>query len=1129
MANTLPSRVRLGLSAPFLCLTWSLLPLQAGGASLLPQQQEILSRTISLEINNLELKTALARISQQADVKFVYSSRIVDAHRKVTLQVQQQQLATVLTQLFAPLNLAYEVLKGQVVISRAAATGATTPGAGTSADVSVTGRVVDEKGAGLPGVTVVVKGTTQGTSTDGNGNFTLAVPSGSTLIFSSIGFVAQEVPVTGATLNVVLVENTKALDEVVVIGYGTVKKRDLTGAVYSVKSDDIVKTPTHNAVEALQGRVPGADITRTSGAAGSGTNIVIRGNRSIDNQGTGQVGLNKNGPLVVIDGYQGGDISDLNPNDIESIEVLKDASSTAIYGALGANGVLIVTTKRGAAGKVQVDYSGYYGVNDYQFPASRIGADYVALRREAWRTTGDWNSPADDARIFPDPGEYDAVQNGQFVDWVDLVKRRGSQQSHAVSLRGGSDKTKVFSSLGYFREEGMLRNNDYNRYNARLNVDQTISKIVKVGLMSQVNYYKQDNRQNPLGQATQLSPLGLAYNEAGEINQYPIAADQTRVSPLADERGPYVARDNTIRTNVIANGYLEVTPLKGLSFRSNFGTNLDFRRRGIYNDRTSLFSANNRTAVASTENVFSRFMNWDNILTYSREIGKHSVALTGITSYIRSDVDNSYASGTNQLLASQLFYDLNSTSTAVTRTLRSPNGAPYTGSENMAYAARLNYSFAGKYLFTVSGRYDGASRLAPGNKWDFFPSVAVGWNVSDEAFLHDASWLSQLKLRASYGVSGNYSISPYGTQSVLAASSRMSFGEVPAQFYQFQPTVGNPDLGWEKSANLNLGLDLGLFDNRLTATIDGYNTNTSDILLLRPLPISSGVTQVYQNIGATQNRGIELAITSQNIVTEKLKWSSTLTFSRNREKITKLIDGRDIIGTSNPEVTSLLLGRPINSFYSYQKLGIWQTNEADVAAQYKIGNYTFQPGDIKLADLNGDLTFNASDQAYIGSTVPKWVAGLQNTISYRGFDLSMLALARYGQFINAQFLGRYNPSGSGNGPSIINYWTPENPTNDFPRPRRGTTLSSYQGYTGYQALNFVDGSFFKIRTLTLGYNLPKTIANKALLANARVYVTGSNLLLITKSDLIKDYDPERGGDESTPLSRQIVVGLNLGF
>ncbi|OUJ73574.1 hypothetical protein BXP70_14140 [Hymenobacter crusticola] len=987
-----------------------------------------------------------------------------------------------------------------------------------------------DKSEPLIGVTVVEKGTTNGISTDTKGEFALNVAGNQrvTLVVSYIGFKAQELDVAPdqARLDIRLAANTAALDEVVVIGYGTVKKRDLTGSVYSVKSDDIVQTPTHNAIEAIQGRVPGADIVRTSGAAGANSSISIRGTRSINNAGTGAAsGIDRNGPLTIIDGFQGGNIADLNPNDIESIEVLKDASSTAIYGAQGANGVIIVTTKKGAAGKVRVAYNGYYGVNTYRFPESRTGQDYLNLRREAWRTTGDWNSPDDDAKIFPEVGEYAAVQAGQWVDWVDLVKRNGTQQNHSVSLRGGSDNTKVFASAGYFREEGMLRNNDYDRYNLRLNVDQNISKIIKTGFLSQITYFKQDNRQNPLGQATSLSPLGVPYDANGAINTYPIAADQSRVSPLADERGPYVARDNTIRTNIIANGYLEVTPVKGLSLRSNFGTNLTFSRRGIYNDRTSLTQASNRTSVSSTENNFSRFYNWDNIISYNKDFGDHNFTLTGITNYIQSDNDNTYASGTNQLLASQLFYDLSATSTSVTRTIRSP----YVGSKNMAYAGRLNYSYKGKYLLTLTGRYDGASRLAAGNKWDFFPSAAVGWNISDEAFLKDFEKLNNLKLRASYGVAGNYAIDPYGTQSVLSASTRMGFGDVPATAYLFQATVGNPNLGWEKSATTDIGLDLGMFNNRVSATVDVYDTRTSDILLLRPLPISSGVSQVYENIGATRNRGIEFALTTQNIQAKDFKWSSTITFSRNIEEITRLISGTDIIASSNPESNSLLLGHPIRSFYTYKKLGIWQTNEADIAAQYKLGNYTFKPGDIKLLDLNGDYTFTAADQMYIGSNVPKWVAGFQNTFTYKGFDLNMFWFARYGQMINAEFLGRYNTAGSGNGPAIIDYWTPENPTNDFPRPRRGTTLSSYQGYTGYQALNFVDGSYLKLRTLTLGYTIPKGIAGKAFLESARIYATASNLFVLAKSHLIKDYDPERGGSESTPLSRQFILGVNLNF
>jgi TonB-linked SusC/RagA family outer membrane protein len=969
----------------------------------------------------------------------------------------------------------------------------------------------------IAGATVILKGTTTGNTTNADGKFILNVPANETvtLVVSFLGYRHEEVPVA-ADQNIVeirLEENIAALNDVVVIGYGAVKKRDVTGSISSVKAEEIVQTPTHNAVEALQGRVPGADIVRSSGAAGGNAAITIRGNRTINGA--------QNGPLVIIDGFQGGNINDLNPNDIESIEVLKDASSTAIYGAQGANGVLIVTTKRGVANKVHVDYNGYYGVNDYKFPESRIGDDYVALRREAYRTVGQWSGPADDARIFPAPGEYDAVQNGQWVNWVDLVKNRGLQQSHTVSLRGGTESTKVFASTGYFREEGMLKGNNFNRYNARLNLDQTISKAFKTGLMSQVTYYKQDDRRDPIGVATSLSPLGVPFDDNGQINLYPLASDQTRVSPLADERGPNVARNNTIRTNIIANGFVEAKVLPGLTLRTNLGTNIDFRRQGIFYDKTSLLQATRGFSTASSQNTFSRFLNWDNILTYVQEFGRSTVTLTGITNFIRSDVDDTYAGGQSQLLASQLFYDLSSTSTSP-RTL----STPYIGSKNMAYAARANYNFAGKYLLTVTGRYDGSSRLATGKKWDFFPSVAGAWNIGDEDFLRNSRKLTQLKLRASYGVAGNYSIAPYGTQSVLAASPRMSFGEVAAQMYQFQPTVGNPNLGWEKSATLDVGLDMGFFDNRLSATLDVYDTRTTDILLLRPLPVSTGVSQVYENIGATRNRGIELGVTSQNVSTENFSWSTTLTFTRNKEEITKLLDDRDILAA---ETNSLLLDRPIRSFYTYKKLGIWQTDEADVASQYKAGSYTFKPGDIKVADLNGDFIIDAKDQTYIGSAVPKFIVGLQNTVKYRGFDLNVFAMARYGQMLNSQFLGRYNPSGTGNGPAVINYWTPENPTNEYPQPRKDASLNTYAGYTGYQALSFVDGSYFKIRTITLGYTLPKAIGNKVLLQNARLYVTATNPLIVTKSDLLKNYDPERGGDEGNPLSRQVLVGLNLSF
>lgn len=1073
-------------------------------------------RSFNLSETNTTVKEMLRKIEKTSDYTVFYRHDQINLNQKVTVFADNSTVGEVMKQVLQNQPLTFEVVDKMIVIKSTASQNAQ--------DYTITGTVTDESGEALPGASVKLKGTNIGVTTDINGAFALNVPgeAGATLVISYLGFKQQEIAVSAnqRSVQVRLATDAAALEEVVVIGYGTVRKRDLTGSVASVKAEEIVQAPTHNAIEAIQGRVAGVDITRTSGAAGSGANITIRGNKSI---APPDQMSQRNGPLYIIDGFQGGDISALNTNDIESIEVLKDASSTAIYGAQGANGVIIVTTKKGAAGRTQVSYNSYYGVNQYRFPESRIGEDYLNLRREGWRTaTGSY--PADDAEMFVNrQGEYDAIQAGQWVDWVDMIVQDGSTQSHSLSVNGGSEKTKVFASAGYFREEGMLRNNLYNRYSGRFNLDQTISKWAKAGILSQVTYVNANNRRDPLSQATSISPLGVPYNQLGEVNLNPIAFDPSRVSPLADERNEFIARDNSISTNVIANAYLELTPLKGLTFRSNFGTTLDFSKRGVYFDATSLNQYSRGVSLASGSTGFGRFLNWDNILSYTRDISDHSITLTGITSYLQSDADNLSASGNGQLLASQLYYGLNTTSTTTTREIASP----YIGWKNMAYAGRLNYSFKGKYLLTLTGRYDGASRLAPGNRWDFFPSVGLGWNISDEPFMNSIEQVSNLKLRASHGVTGNYVISPYGTQSGLYFSSRMSFGEEGAPMYLFNPTVGNPDLGWEKSATTNLGLDLGLFRNRINATIDLYETNTSDILYSRNLPQSTGVVSIYQNIASTQNRGIELAINSRNIQTPAFKWSSTLTFSRNREKITGLLDEKDIISN---ERESLLIGQPISSFYTFKKLGIWQTHEAEEAAKFRKNSATgqiFEPGDIKLADLNGDNVIDATnDRTFIGSTVPDWVAGFQNNFTYKAFDLGIFLFGRVGQTLDAQFLGRYNPDGLGNGPAILDYWTPENPTNDYPRPERGQVLTNYMGY---QTLNFVDGSFFKIKNLTLGYTLPKRFSQKIMANNLRIYATGYNLLTVAKSPLIVDYDPERGGAESSPLSRQFVIGINFGL
>lgn len=986
----------------------------------------------------------------------------------------------------------------------------------------VTGKVKDPQGNPLPGVNVNVWGTRISVTADVTGSFRLPVASeNSVLVFSFVGFLQKEVKVgTDSVFNVAMAFDNADLDQVVVVGYGTSKRRDLTGAVYSVKPGMVTGTPTYNAAEALEGRIPGLDITRTNGSAGGGVTIQLRGNRTFNGTSNGVTG-SSSAPLVVIDGFQGGSIADLNPNDIESIEVLKDASSTAIYGWMGANGVIIVTTKRGKD-RPKVSYNGFYGQNGYvSYPKLRMGDDYVNFRREAYRAANNGNFPASNDVVF-DSYELPYYQAGKWVDWLDLMNRNGVQQSHTISLQSGTDKSKVFFSAGYYSEQGMLRGNDMKRYNMRLNYDQRISNTFKAGLMTQLTWTNTNNRKtDPIGVANSLVPLGDAFDSVGNINFQPIKG-VVKASPLTDER-PGAATDNILRGNIVANGYLEVTPITGLSFRTNVGTTIAFAREGQFKDSLTLsYFGTSGGNFAQIDNSLSRFFNWDNILTYNKKFDDHSLTLTAISSTTRQEDETSTAGGRRMALGTYSFYYLDATEKTATRLVQSS----YARTTTQSFAGRLNYTYKGKYLLTATIRTDGVSRLAPGHQWDYFPSAGLGWNIDQEDFMSGQDFVTNLKLRATYGVAGNASVQPYGTQTLLFLYG-LNFGNNNVDQTSFvNSTIGNDNLGWEKSATANVGLDFAFLKSRIFGTLDLYKTKTTDILMKRPLPPSSGVTNFWQNVGASENNGIELALSSVNVAQRDMRWTTTLTFTAANEKITKLLYDKDII---NGETNSMLIGHPVNSYYSYKKLGIWQTDDKDLG-KYKFGSHAYEAGDIKVQDLNGDSIIDATnDKTFVGGNVPKWFAGLQNTFTYKGFELSVYVLARWGQTINADFIATgYNVGGTGNGIASFNYWTPENPSNDFPRPRQGQTYN-YAGYTGYLSMNYIDGSYIKLKTLTLAYTLPMQISRKAFAEKIRLYVTGNNVFTKTKNPILKNYDPERGGAISQPITRQFVFGANLDF
>lgn len=968
-------------------------------------------------------------------------------------------------------------------------------------EATITGKVVDaEEQQPLVGVTVRFVGsqTNLSTSTDEAGHFSIATKDESgKLMFTLVGYLSKEVPYKGEqSLTTSLEKEETSLDEVVVVGYGTVKKRDLTGSVVSIKGDEIAKVPSTNIIESVQGKIPGVDITKSSGSASAGVSMTVRGNRSITAQ---------NGPLFIVDGIQYSNIQDINPNDIASMEILKDASSTAIYGSRGANGVIIITTKKGSDGHARVNVNSYAGVSKVaRYPSVMNLDQWVQLKREAYRTTGRWNSEADDQAIFNDR-ELEAIQNRDYIDYYDLLVQDGLQQNYQVSVNAGNDKTTVYFSGDYMNEQGILEMDKTHRFGGRLNIDQKLGDYFKAGMQTQVTRYEIGKHRDPLNQANKISPLGRVYDDEGNLILYPL--NGSAISPLADmEPNAYAAQSNITRT--LANAYVELTGWKGLTGRSTLGVTFNNTRDGSYAGSYTL-DRNGSFSKATYDAGNSYVINLENVLSYQKEIEDHNFTLTAVNSFLWNRSDNINASGEDLLLDGQLFYALgNAAQNLATNTSYSMNNL-------VSFAGRLNYAYRGKYLLTATGRTDGSSILAQGRKWAFFPSVALGWRIVDEDFMAKQKTFSELKLRASYGRAGNYAVDPYSTQSRLTRVA-YAWGDESAPGYTFSPQIGNNELGWEITGTSNIGLDFGFFQNRLNGSIDVYDSRTVDLLLQRGLPPTTGVTSVVQNVGKTRNRGIEIALNGDIIRGAEFKWNSALSFTSNKEEIVELVTDADDIGNG------WFIGQPTSVFYDFDKVGIWQQGEEAEAAKWGQA-----PGDIHVRDINGDGEISASqDRIILGSPRPKWLAGWDNTFTYKGFDLNVYVFARWGQMIRPDFLRRYDPQGIGQSTAAIDYWTPENPTNAYPRPNAGLSLAS----TLYSSsLGYVDGTFVRVRNLSLGYTFNESTLKSGFVKKLRIYGTARNPFTWTKSKELKEYDPERGGSENFPMTKLFVFGVNVGF
>lgn len=1012
------------------------------------------------------------------------------------------------------------------------------------------------------GVTVKLKGTQAATVTDLDGNFVLNASSkGGQLEFSYIGYKIKTVPVGNGKVKVTMEPDSQVMDEVVVIGYGSQKKKDLTGAVSSVKSEDIKKAPVMNAMEGLQGRISGLDITRTSGQAGSSPEILLRGNRSLNASCA---------PLFVIDGIAGGNIDDINPNDIETIDVLKDASSTAIYGAAGANGVIIVTTRQGVTGKVTVDFNGYVGINAFpSYPETYTGQEWINYITEGF-VAREGREPKDIEELFNvaglSAGAVEAYNAGKWINWRDEILQTGMQQNYSLSVHGGTEQQQSYMSAGYQQEKGLYKNDVMDQITFRAGTTYNVNKIVSIGFQSTITYRNQNKRNSRLSKSLNYLPLGDVYNEDGSLKQRPIDDMNSYINIMADDQ-PNAYENNTKRTNVSIAPFVEIKPIKGLTVKSLFSANLGHSRGGLWDGldtfmKLSGSSDNKRISTYDSSNSWS--YTWQNVATYNFKVAQdHDFTITGITEFSKSKNERALAQNEQFEFDGFKWYHLEGG-------LKPYASSSYRETTKMSYAMRGSYNYLGKYLLSASVRWDGASQLY--NKWCAFPAVSAGWRISDEKFMTGTrNWLDNLKLRVGYGVTGNANISPYVTTTEVTNSANyLNLGSGRVQTYILTQNVANNELTWEKSYNWNFGLDFAVLGSRIDGSIEYYTTDTKGVLYNRPLPTALGLYNAkatyykMSNIARIKNRGVEVTINSRNIETKNFQWNSTLTFSKNVERLKEINLGNNIT-TTELIALNLFMDNPVNTFYGYKKAGIWQLGQEEQAACFGSEpgdvhidvpglvwdpNYTYEgtetvkgengedvttpknyTGAYYKEDENGEREYftrlhtygvSSNDKQILGSKTPDWTLGFSNQFTYKNFDLSIMCSMRWGQMINGELLTYMDNT---NQPVCYDYWTPTNPTNAYPRHEFGANLTTAQK----EAMGFVDGSFFKVKNITLGYNLPKGLLKKVQMSKFRIYATIQNPFIWSKSDMLKGMDPENNASDKFPLYKTIVFGVNASF
>ncbi len=1097
------------------------------------------SQSVTFAANSINIEKVFSAIEKQTPYVFVYRNRDIAKAKRVSIKLNNASVEAALNEAFKDQPFQYVIIDKTIVISAKPQTAPAPIPSETPEQVvplsELKGVITDEAGLPLVDASVKLKGTSIGTKTNAGGSFTLNLTeSKGTLEISFIGYMDREIKFSNNSfLNIVLKAKSSELDEIVVIGYGSQKKSDVISSVSSIKPEKATRNSTFDVGEMLRGKAAGVMVTTSDAGPGGSSNILIRGRSSISAS---------NSPIVIADGVRIGAINDLNPNDIESIEILKDAAAQAIYGARASNGVILINTKRGKAGKVTINYSGYYGTQTVKrnFDVYN-GAEFAQLKREADRAVNK-NIMRADALIFS-ADELAAIAENRTIDWTKEVLQPANIQNHDLSFSAGNDKTKLYVGGNFQNMNGIVPTTNIKKGTLRINLDQVLTSWLKAGLNTsfQSSVSSDPNVTGNSGierQVITASPLGNIYNADGSFNFRP-GGNQESFNPLLNLKE---TQNRITNRNDILNIFLDISPIKGFNNRIN-ASRRSWNYKGLnYNTK------NSESGVASgygSGNInYQENVEWqvENIITYKTNIKEHNLNFTVVGSVSEQDYynfNNSSSRIPNDILG---IYGLESALI---------NIPTIDGNKRrlLSGVGRIQYDYMSKYFATLSARADGSSVFGAQNKWGYFPAIAVGWNIYKEKFLTSFKELTSLKLRASYGSVGNEAIGPYGSLS-LANQVDYLFGVDRVSGFSPGSTLSNPKLKWETSTTLNLAVDFGFFNNRLSGTIEYYNKSTTNLLVNRQLNASIGYSSQPDNIGEVQNKGLEVQLDGIPIKTKDLTVSMGIMFSKNKNSIVKLYGDLNGDGIEDDDVANnWFIGQPIEVFKQPRYIGVWQGTEVFPGSAFNKATGRWEingaqapvgidkvtglplrdpftsaapvPGTPKIEDLNGDGKINALDNV-LTSRYADWMGSFNLSASYKGFDFSMDIYTVQGIIRDNGFLYDYTLGGDlrGNRNGIkVDYWTPENPASRYPQPNAGTSPP------GMTNLGLQDASFWRLQNVTLGYTFSPKVVSKLKLSSLKLYATGQNLY--TKTDY-QSYSPEQNLT-SYPTTRNFIFGIKVGL